>query len=184
MSALALAGFYLGLARVFWSRTVAKQRFLAESSLALGVGFGTLAIPLAWDAHWTSASWAVEGAALVWAGVRTRRALARGFGVALQLAAGVAFLWGLDATAAHLALADSLVLGSAFIRALGAVLRLAPRATVRRAHLSRRLRVAGAPDVGHRVVGGGRTTSSSTPTCAPSCGPRSPSGSRSARARR
>jgi uncharacterized membrane protein len=118
-SALALAIFYAALARGLWARRGAKHRFLAESYLALGVGFATLAIPLAWDAHWTSASWAVEGAALVWAGVRTRRALARGFGFALQLGAGFAFLWGIDAPAAHLALADSLVLGSAFIALSG-----------------------------------------------------------------
>jgi len=32
--------------------------------------FATLAIPLAFDARWTSAAWALEGAAAVWVGLR------------------------------------------------------------------------------------------------------------------
>ena len=60
--------------------------------LALGVGFATLAIPLALDGRWTSAAWALEGAAIVWVGVRQERMLARCFGLLLQLAAGFAFL--------------------------------------------------------------------------------------------
>ena len=63
-----------------------------ESFLALGVGFATLAVPLALDARWTSAVWAVEGAAIVWVGVRQNRMLARAFGMFLQIAAGLAFL--------------------------------------------------------------------------------------------
>ncbi|HTD89561.1 MAG TPA: DUF2339 domain-containing protein, partial [Burkholderiales bacterium] len=76
-------------------------RLLVESFLALGVGFGTLAVPLALDARWTSAVWAVEGAAIVWVGVRQNRLLARVFGMLLQIAAGFAFLSKFNPAAEH-----------------------------------------------------------------------------------
>ena len=40
-----------------------------RSFLALGVVFATLAVPLGLDARWTSAAWAIEGAAIVWVGI-------------------------------------------------------------------------------------------------------------------
>jgi uncharacterized membrane protein len=51
-----------------------------------------LAIPLALDGRWTAAAWALEGAGIVWVGVRQDKILARALGVFLQFAAGVAFL--------------------------------------------------------------------------------------------
>jgi uncharacterized membrane protein len=54
--------------------------------------FATLAIPLALEGRWTSVAWALEGAAIVWIGVRQQRLAARVFGIALQFLAGVAFL--------------------------------------------------------------------------------------------
>ncbi len=91
-SSLALAAFYLGLAATLHRIGHERWTLLVESFLALGVVFATLAIPLALDARWTSAAWALEGAALVWIGVRQGRVLARAFGIFLELAAGVAFL--------------------------------------------------------------------------------------------
>ena len=99
-SALALAAFYLILARVLYAKQRESLRLLVESFLALGVGFATLAVPLALDARWTSAVWAVEGAAIVWVGVRQNRRLARAFGMLLQLAAGLAFLSSVNRHAA------------------------------------------------------------------------------------
>ena len=92
ISALAVAALYLILATVLHAKKRDSLRLLVESFLALGVGFATLAVPLALDARWTSAVWAVEGAAIVWVGVRQNRLLARAFGMFLQLAAGLAFL--------------------------------------------------------------------------------------------
>lgn len=92
ISALLLSAFYLSLASALWRRQVDGMRTLTEAFLALGVVFGSLAIPLALDGNWTAAAWALEGAALVWLGVRQQRATARAFGVLLQLGAGVAFL--------------------------------------------------------------------------------------------
>ena len=73
---------YLALALALRARPA--MRLLAESFLALGVVFATLAIPLALDARWTSAAWALEGAAVVWVGMRQERRLARAFGILLQ----------------------------------------------------------------------------------------------------
>ena len=92
LSALSVATLYLLLATILHAKKRDSLRLLVESFLALGVGFATLAVPLALDARWTSAVWAVEGAAIVWVGVRQNRVLARAFGMFLQIAAGVAFL--------------------------------------------------------------------------------------------
>jgi Predicted membrane protein (DUF2339)/Protein of unknown function (DUF3999) len=87
-SALTLGAVYLGLATIVFGSRGETLRLLAEAFLALGVVFGSLAIPLALDARWTSAAWALEGAAILWVGVRQQRLSARVFGVALQCLAG------------------------------------------------------------------------------------------------
>ncbi len=91
-SALALGLFYLALATLLWRRLVSSMRLLCEAFLALGVIFGSLAIPLALDGHWSASIWALEGAGMVWVGGRQKRVLARHFGLLLQLAAGYIFL--------------------------------------------------------------------------------------------
>ncbi|HEY1075355.1 MAG TPA: DUF2339 domain-containing protein [Fontimonas sp.] len=91
-SALALGAFYLALAWLLFRRGGDSLRLLSEAFAALGVIFGSLAIPLAFDTQATSAMWAVEGAGLLWLGVRQQRLLARVFGLLLQLLAGLAFL--------------------------------------------------------------------------------------------
>ncbi len=93
-SSLALAAFYLLLATWLHQTMRPQLKLLIESFLALGVIFATLAIPLALDARWTSAAWALEGAAVYWVGVRQDRKLARTFGLLLQPLAGVAFFNG------------------------------------------------------------------------------------------
>lgn len=119
LSALALAAFYLVAASALWSRRAEGLRLLVESFLGLGVVFGTLAIPLALDGRWTSAAWALEGAAIVWVGARQGRRLAQWFGVALQFAAGVAFLAGQDGVRAAVPLANSAYLGCLFLTVAG-----------------------------------------------------------------
>ncbi|PIF12133.1 DUF2339 domain-containing protein [Janthinobacterium sp. 13] len=97
-----LAGLcYTGLAVALWRR--AGFKLLAEAFLALGIVFGTLAIPFALDGRWTSAAWALEGAGIVWVGLRQRQTLAWAFGLLVQAAAWLAFLGamqGLDTTTA------------------------------------------------------------------------------------
>jgi uncharacterized membrane protein len=94
-SALALGALYLALG--WWMMRGARagaevRRWLAECFAALGLGLVTLAVPLALDAHWTSAVWAIEGAGVFWMGRRQGRWLARAAGLALQVLAGAAFL--------------------------------------------------------------------------------------------
>lgn len=93
-SSLALGALYLALG--WWmarpGRSSEVHRWLAECFAALGLGFVTLAVPLALEARWTSAVWAVEGAAVFWMGRRQERWLARAAGLALQLLAAAAFI--------------------------------------------------------------------------------------------
>lgn len=91
-SALALGALYLVLGWVLMRAQRGDplvRRWLAECFLALGVGFATLAVPLALDGHWTAAVWAVEGAGVYWMGRRQGRWLARASGLALQVLAAV-----------------------------------------------------------------------------------------------
>jgi uncharacterized membrane protein len=89
-SALAVAGVYALLFRLLWRR--AGLRVLAESFAGLAIGFATLAVPLALSAQWTATTWALEGAALIWLGLRQERLLPRLTGGLLQLAAGLAYV--------------------------------------------------------------------------------------------
>lgn len=88
-SALALGMIYMGLARWLMG---GRALLLAETCLALGVIFTSLAIPLGLDARWTTAAWAVEGAGIFWLGLRQQRPFARAFALLLQLGAALAFL--------------------------------------------------------------------------------------------
>ena len=118
-SALALSGFYLLLAKILFAKAGDNVRLLCEAFIALGVVFGTLAIPLALDGRWTAAAWALEGAAIVWVGVRQRKVIARGFGIFLQVAAGAAFLLDAPSVQAPLAIFNTLYLGSVFVSIAG-----------------------------------------------------------------
>lgn len=117
-SALALGGFYLLLAWLSHARHPQQLRLLSEIQLALGTIFASLAIPLALDAQWTSAAWAVEGAGIYWIGLRQRRPLARAFALLLQAGAAIAFFSQLD-SGINTLLAGSwlgaLMLGASFL---------------------------------------------------------------------
>ncbi len=95
-SALALGAFYLLLAGGLFKRRQDSLRLLSECFLALGVGFATLAVPLALDARWTAAIWAVEGAAVFWVGMRQARWMPRAFGLLLQGVAALTFIGSMD----------------------------------------------------------------------------------------
>jgi uncharacterized membrane protein len=117
-SALAMSALYLVVGRFLHRRRRDDIRLLVESFLALGVVFATLAVPLGLDARWTAATWAVEGAAIVWAGVRLARGIVRAFGLLLQLGAGLAFLLGLSLWMPPGAAAAIPLLNSAYVGAL------------------------------------------------------------------
>jgi uncharacterized membrane protein len=86
-SAIILSALYLTIAYVLKRRHSDSHTLLFESFTALGVAFLTLAVPLALDARWNAATWALEGAALIWVGCRQNRFLPRLFGALLNLAA-------------------------------------------------------------------------------------------------
>jgi uncharacterized membrane protein len=90
ISAFGAGLFYILLAGALWRLQRESQRLLVEIFIALGVAFTTLSIPFAVDGRWTGAAWALEGAALVWVGIRQNRLLARASGTLIQVAAGVA----------------------------------------------------------------------------------------------
>ncbi len=113
-SATALSLFYLALARALWGSDE-KQRPLAEAFLALGVVFLSLAIPLAFDGPAIAATWALEGAALVWIGFRQERVLARSAGFLLLVAAGLAFFIWSPAGTSTVALLNTRFLAGAAI---------------------------------------------------------------------
>lgn len=92
VSALTVGVFYFLLAWGLRRRQLESQRLLAEAFIALGVVFFTVAVPLGLDGKQSGVTWALEGAGLVWIGVRQNRVFARAFGVLLQFAAGLA-LW-------------------------------------------------------------------------------------------
>jgi len=89
LSALALAAYFVYLARWLWRH---QDRTLGEVSLALATGLLTLAIPLAVNTKATMLSWAVEGAALVWLGLRQQRKWLLVGGLALVGLVNLAFL--------------------------------------------------------------------------------------------
>ncbi len=116
-----LAGLtYTGLAVALWRRV--GFRLLAEAFLALGIVFGTLAIPFALDGRWTSAAWALEGAGIVWVGLRQRQTLAWAFGLLVQGAAWIAFLGAMQELNTAAALDANIWLGCALLAAAALVM--------------------------------------------------------------
>lgn len=119
ISAIILAAIYILLARVLWTKYRQTHRVLIESFIALGVTFATLTIPLALDAQWTSASWALEAAGLIWVGLRQQRLLPRVAGYLLHIAAAFSLLiHGIDASTVPIITGDFIGL---FILAASAI---------------------------------------------------------------
>ncbi|MCW5582114.1 MAG: DUF2339 domain-containing protein, partial [Luteimonas sp.] len=92
--ALGLAAVYAALAWLLRRRE--GYDVLARAYALLAVGFATLSVPLALSARATASVFALEGAALVWLGLRQRRLLPQLAGFGLQLAASVAFVIGMS----------------------------------------------------------------------------------------
>ncbi|MES2160315.1 MAG: DUF2339 domain-containing protein [Pseudomonadota bacterium] len=108
-SALALGLFYIVLATALRRRD--KVALLADAFLALGIVFGTLAIPFALDGRWTSAAWALEGAGIVWIGLRQKQTLAWMFGLLVQAGAWLSFFGTATGMSPESAMASNLWLG-------------------------------------------------------------------------
>lgn len=118
ISAVVMAAVYVGLAYLVHSRRRDSLRLLTDAFAALGLVFATLAVPLAVDARWTSATWALEGAALVWVGLRQGRFALRIFGLFLELAASLAFMRDIELRWVVMAAEQTPLLNSRFVGAL------------------------------------------------------------------
>lgn len=92
---------YTTLAVSLWRRGGPNFRLLVEAYIALGVVLGTLAFNFALDERWTSAAWALEGAALVWFGLRQRSRRTLLFGIVVQLGAWLEFSMSWAGQASH-----------------------------------------------------------------------------------
>ena len=115
LSALVLAAFYVVLALRL--RRQPRLGLLFDATLAIATIFLTLVIPFALDARSTAGAWALEGAGLVWLGLRQDRRLPRVFGYALQLLAGGALVLGSWWHAAPTAVFNALFLNSLLVAA-------------------------------------------------------------------
>ncbi len=124
-SAFALGAFYLLTAYLILKReSLAHLKVIAEAFVALGIIFTSLVIPFALDGHWTAASWAIEGAGLIWLGLKQDRWFAKYFGTLIQLGGGIIFLTEINYNTLYpvntVALFDAQLLGIIFV-ALGAL---------------------------------------------------------------
>jgi uncharacterized membrane protein len=85
------AALYAVLGLMAWRHQ--NMRLLSQTYSALAVGLATLAIFFAFGAYTTFALWSIEGAALLWVGLRQKNLLARVFALLVQAAgAGYFFL--------------------------------------------------------------------------------------------
>ncbi len=114
-SALVFGAVYLGVA--WWAMQRRKQGMglLSECMLAIGVGFVTLAIPLALDVKWVGASWALEGAGAFWVGARQARWMPRAFGLVLQVLGAILALSTLEPNVSAVPLFNNGVFGPLLI---------------------------------------------------------------------
>jgi uncharacterized membrane protein len=110
-SALIAAIWYAALWWSLYRQNDAENAIVERSHLGLAVAFFTLSIPLAFGAQLTSALWAVEGAAVLWYGVQTRRLLPQMTGLVMQVAAGAALLLGWNELGHRLPVANDVVMG-------------------------------------------------------------------------
>ena len=87
---------YLGTAQWLRSRNSNKVGLLIESFDGIGIALVSLFVPYLFDTMWTGIGWAIEGAALVWLGIRQKRLLVRASGYILAIGASIAFVYGID----------------------------------------------------------------------------------------
>lgn len=118
-SALGFSLFYMALAAVLRASRIDNLSLLTEAFAALGVIFGSLAIPLGFDEATTAMMWAVEGAGLVWIGMRQQRRTALAFGLLLQFGGAISYLIGPALSHAERPLVNALFVGSTLLGGSG-----------------------------------------------------------------
>ncbi len=120
LSALGAAAIYALLAAFLRGR--GRYSSLVDSYAVLAVGFSTLSVPLALSARATASVFALEGAALVWLGVRQDRRLPQISGLLLQFGAALAFVLGIGGISSGFSptgtIVDTPIANPAFMAAL------------------------------------------------------------------
>lgn len=139
-TALGFAAVYALLAAVL--RRSDRLPALVDTFAVLAIGFATLAVPLALSARATASVFALEGAALVWLGVRQQRIFPQAAGLLLQGAAAVAWILGIGGLGSGFeavpgAMSTTPIANPAFMGALLIALAGAASAWVWREHLER-----------------------------------------------
>ncbi len=90
-SAIIVGSLYMILAKIFFKST--QTKLLAQSFLALGVIFYTIAIPYAFDDHISLSLWAIESVAIIWIALQQNRNFVRIVGQVLQIFAIILFIF-------------------------------------------------------------------------------------------
>jgi uncharacterized membrane protein len=116
-SAAGAAVIYALLA--FAMRKREMMRLLSETYAALAVGLATLAVFFGFDAYPTFALWTLEGAAILWVGLRQDRPLARAFGILVQLAGAILFLTEFATIARSHPVLNDAIYGCLFVTVAG-----------------------------------------------------------------
>lgn len=118
-AAIGFAALYLGVAA--WTMRYRRDTFrvMNETMLAIGIGFVTLAVPLALGTRWTSAAWALEGAGAFWVGMRQARWMPRLFGILLQIVAALIYLGKMSGDVSAIPLANPGFIGAILIALAG-----------------------------------------------------------------
>ncbi|MEY4561987.1 MAG: hypothetical protein RLZZ618_1264 [Pseudomonadota bacterium] len=97
-SAFGFSLFYLLVGGLLMRRGGLRYALLGEAYVVVSVLFGTLTIPLALEAGWTGATWAIEAAGMYWLGQRQQRVYARAFATLVLTGAvvGILRVMGID----------------------------------------------------------------------------------------
>ncbi|WP_235186569.1 DUF2339 domain-containing protein [Dyella japonica] len=90
LSTLVAAAIYVSIA--YATRRLPAMRLLRDTWAILAVALATLTVPLALRADVTGSIFALEGAGLIWLGLRQQRVFATWSGIALQLFAAFALM--------------------------------------------------------------------------------------------
>ncbi len=93
-AAASFALFHIVLGGLLMRGAQPRYALLGEAHVIMGTIFGTLAVPLALEGKWTSATWAIEAAGMYWLGARQRRPYARAFALLVMLGAAMKLVAG------------------------------------------------------------------------------------------
>ncbi|MGH9840630.1 MAG: DUF2339 domain-containing protein, partial [Blastocatellia bacterium] len=92
--ALLMAAFYFGFGYLVYTRD-REDRYLILTCLGLATNFVTVSAPIQFDQYWVTMAWAIEGAVLMWIGVKTPSRVTRAAAL-IVFAIGVIHWFSID----------------------------------------------------------------------------------------